>query len=155
MYDFGEATIKMSISTHDSFATATLGFAANSAGNGIAYVALSETEDRNETLVRIAFRCRPLPALRGRDIAYAAAQAVATHLVCRGLRAVALVFDDVSLARDLVEHAPVPPALTIPYVQLRCTLNRFARVDFHAIGNPSTRDLGSRARAEVALAVAA
>ena len=48
-----------------------------------------------------------------------------------------------------------PPALTIPYVQLRCTLNRFARVNFHAIGNPSTRDLGSRARAEVALAVAA
>lgn len=145
----------MNISSHESFATATFGFAANSAGNGVAYIALSDEENRDETLVRVAFRCRPLPALRGRDIAYAAAQGVATHLVRRGLRAVALVFDDVSLARDLVDHAPVPPALTIPYVRLRCTLNRFARVDFHAIGNPSTRDLGTRARAEVALAVAA
>ncbi len=145
----------MIISTHESFATATFGFAANSAGNGVAYIALSDGENCDETLVRVPFRCRPLPALRGRDIAYAAAQGVATHLVRRGLRAVALVFDDVSLARDLVDHAPVPPALTIPYVQLRCTLNRFARIDFHAIGNSSTRDLRTRARAEVALAVAA
>lgn len=147
--------MNMSTSTHDSVVTATLGFAASSAGDGVAYVALVGADDRNETLVRVAFRCRPLPALRGRDIAYAATEAVAAHLHRRGIRSVALAFDDASLERDLIEHASVPATLTIPYVRLRCALNRFARVDLRAIDDGSTRDLGARARAEVALAVAA
>ena len=145
----------MSTSIHDSFVTATLGFAANSAGDGVAYVALGEADGRIGSLVRVAFRCPPLAALRGRDVAYAATEAVAAHLLGRGLRTVAFAFDDVSLARDLVERAAVPAALTIPYVRLRCTLNRFTHVDLHAVEDRSTRDLGARARAEVALAVAA
>jgi hypothetical protein len=147
--------MKKNTSIDDPLATATLGFAANSAGDGVAYVALCEADDRDETVVRVTFRCRPLPALRGRDIAYAATEAVAAHVLRRGLRAVALVFDDVSLLRDLADHAPVPAPLTIPYVRLRCTLNRFDSVDLRAIGDQSSRDLGARARAEVALAVAA
>ena len=145
----------MNTSTHDSFVTATLGFAASSTGNGIAYVALVGADPRNETLARVMFRCRPLPALRGRDIAYAAAEAVAAHLLRQGIRAVALALDAASLERDLAEHAPVPAALTIAYVRLRCTLNRFAHADLRVVDDRLTRDLGARARAEVALAVAA
>ena len=147
--------MKQSLATHNSFATATLAFAATPAGGGIAYVAVREADARDETLVRVSFRCPPLPALRGRDIAYAATEAVATYLLAHGFRRVVLALDDTSLARDLAEHAPLPVALTMPYVRLRCALNRFAYVDLRAIDDRSTRDLGARARAEVALAVAA
>lgn len=145
----------MTDTTHDSPVTATLGFAAGGTGGGIGYVELAGADDRQSALVRVVFRCRPLPALRGRDVAYAALDAAAAQLLRRGLRNVELRLDDEALALDVAEHRPVPAALTIPYVRLRCVLNRFACCRVRAVHDRTTRDLGARARAEVSLDVAA
>ncbi len=145
----------MSNTPHDSPVTATLGFAASGTGDGVVYVALRGADDWETSLVRVVFRCRPLPALRGRDVAYAAVEAAATRLRGCGHREVAFEFDDPALVADVVEHRPVPAALTVPYVRLQCVLNRFVRACVSAVDDHTTRDLGSRARAEVALDVAA
>ncbi|GAC1557969.1 MAG: hypothetical protein NVS3B17_07230 [Vulcanimicrobiaceae bacterium] len=140
--------------THDSFVPVTLGFAAGRHGNGVAYVRMRGA-DGGDALVRVTFRCRPLPALRGRDVAYAALEATATRLRTRGLSSVRFAVNDTTLAADIAEHRPVPNSLTIPYVRLQCALNRFARATVVAVEDESTRDLTARARAEVALDVAA
>lgn len=145
----------MSTTTHDSIVTATLGFAAGSSGEGVAYAALCGAGVTEGYLVRVAFRCRPLPALCGRDVAYAALEAVARRLRSRGFASLAFEVDDEPLARDVLDHRPVPTALTIPYVRLRCALNRFADATIVLASDRTTRDLGSRARAEVVLDVAA
>lgn len=155
MYDEAEASMKMSNTTHDSLVIATLGFAAGGTGGGVAYVALRGAGHREASVVRMVFRCRPLPALRGRDVAYAALEAAAQHLRQRGVAHVLFEVDDDALALDIADHRPVSAALTIPYVRLQCALNRFGRATVAATSDQTTRDLGSRARAEVALDVAA
>ena len=134
---------------------ATLGFAAGEgAGAGVAYALLGAPESGG-AVVRVAFRCRPLAALRGRDVAYAALRAVAEEVRARGVQRVVFALDDERLARDLHERLPVPGPLAMPYVSLRCALNRFAEATVVAAGEAAARDLTARARAEVSLHIAA
>jgi hypothetical protein len=130
-----------------------VGCAASDRGDGVAYARI-ESLGEPET-VRIAFRCRPQPALRDRDVAYAALNAVAKHLRERGLHRVVFATGDAQLARDLEEHRSLPPALAMPYVTLRCTLNRFASATVVTADDETVRDLTARARAEASLHVAA
>ena len=62
--------------------TVTVGFAERD-GAGVAY-ALVGSGGRGAA-VRVGFTCRTLPALRGRDVAYAALDAVAAAMQERGL----------------------------------------------------------------------
>ncbi len=147
--------MKMSTRRHDSIVTATLGFAAGGAGDGVVYVSLAgAAANDGDGLVRVAFRCRPLPALRGRDIAYAALEAAAHRLSDRR-QAIRFAIDDEALVADLTEHRPVPTALTVPYVRAQCALNRLGTATVVAEADRTVRDLTARARAEVALDVAA
>jgi hypothetical protein len=132
---------------------AAIGFAAGDAGEGTAYALLGASG--NGGVVRVPFRCRPLPALRGRDISYSALTAVAIELRRRGIRSVALVTEDERLVRDLDERLPVPAPLAMPYVALRCELNRFQEAHVTASDEPAIRDLSARSRAEVFLQPAA
>jgi hypothetical protein len=135
-------------------ATATVGFAAGPAGSGVAYAALVGADGR-ESLVRVGFASPSRPALRGRDVAYAALEAVARALLARGVRRVEVRIDDLHLPVDLAERRALPPALEIPYVALRCALNRFACAEVVVATEPAARDLTARARAEASLGIAA
>jgi hypothetical protein len=132
---------------------AAIGFAAGEAGEGTAYALLGASG--KEGVVRVPFRCRPLPALRGRDVSYAALTAVAVELRRRGLRGVVFVIEDERLVRDLDGRLPVPAPLAMPYVMLRCELNRFHEALVTASDEPAIRDLSARSRAEVFLRSAA
>lgn len=144
----------MAASTDVSVLTITVGFAVGQRGDGVAYASVSEADGREGSLVRVGFRCRPLPALRGRDVAYAALDAIATTILRRS-SAVVFRIDDAAIVADRTEHRPVPAALTIPYVRLGCTLNRFRAATLVAAADRATRDLTARARAEASLEVAA
>jgi hypothetical protein len=131
----------------------TVGFAAGKTG-GVAYAMLG-VRPGDESVMRTSFACRPAPALQGRDIAYAALNAVAGKLLARGLRNIELQTEDGNVPLDLSQRRPLPAALTVPYVTLRCTLNRFAAAAVTTVAGPLTRDLTARARAEASLDVAA
>ncbi len=140
----------------DQPAQVTIGFAApQEGGASIAFARLHGDGRRPESLVRVGFRCRPLLALHGRDVAYVAVEAVAAELLRRGLRSVTLSVANSDLVADLADRRAVPASLTLPYVRLRCTLNRFAAVSVEAGDERSLRDLTARARAEVCLTIAA
>ncbi len=130
-----------------------VGFAAGNGGDGVAYAALRGS-DGTESVVRVGFRCRALAALRGRDIAYAALAALADDLLRREVRDVVFRIDDAELPVDLRERRALPAALTVPYVVLRCKLNRFRRAAV-VVADASSRDLTARAKAEVSLNIAA
>jgi hypothetical protein len=130
----------------------TVGFAADDR-HGIAY-ALVGSGGRG-SLVRVGFACRPLPALRGRDVAYFALDAIAAELHERGFNRVDIHIDDEYLPADLAQRRPVPSTLTVPYVSLRCKLNRFRDATVSSAGGAVARDLTARARAEVSLDIAA
>lgn len=133
----------------------TIGYAAGRSGDGVAYASIAEADGPAASLIRVVFRCRPLPALCGRDVAYAALEALASEIVRRGCHVVEFRLDDPTLAADLAERRPVPSALTIPYVRLRCTLNRFREATVVVAADRTTRDLTARARAEASLNIAA
>ncbi|MGA8840527.1 MAG: hypothetical protein WB491_08540, partial [Candidatus Aquilonibacter sp.] len=59
---------------------------------------------------------------------------------------------DGELVADCNEHRNVPPPLVLPYVRLRCALNRFAA---YAVCTGGDDDLEARARAELVLHSAA
>src|SRR5271166_4219684 len=124
----------------------TVGFAAGPGGRGVAYAA-SGAGGRNGSPVRVEFVCRPLPALRGRDIAYAALEAVATELLRSNVERATLAVDDDQLPLDLSERRSLPAALVVPYVALRCRLNQFRDVAVVAAHDAVARDLSARARA--------
>jgi hypothetical protein len=107
-----------------------------------------------ETLVRVEFACRPLPLLRGRDVAYYALDALADELRRQGHDRIELRIDDEHLPEDLAERRAVPSPLIVPYVALRCKLNRFAQATVSP-ARGDARDLTARALAEVSLDVAA
>jgi hypothetical protein len=138
-------------------ALVTVGFAAQADGAGVAYAALHRSAESGGrgSLVRVGFTCRPLPSLRGRDVAYAALGAVAAALLERGIRRVELALDDECLPVDLAERRSLPAALIVPYVALRCRLNRFQAVRVIPARDGVARDLTARARAEVSLHSAA
>lgn len=130
----------------------TVGFAADER-HGIAY-ALVGSGGRG-SLVRVGFACRPLPALRGRDIAYFALDAIAAELHHRGLDRADIRIDDEYLSADLTQRRSVPNTLIVPYVALRCKLNRFREATVSYAGGAVARDLTARARAEISLDIAA
>jgi hypothetical protein len=131
---------------------ATVGFAADAHGTGIAYVRLRVRQ--TESVVRIPFTVTRYPALLEREVGYAALTAVAGALRSRGISRVNFLLDDASLTRDLREHCDVPSAIAMAYVRLRCTLNQFYDYEVACLGEGES-DLTARARSEVAMHVAA
>ena len=130
----------------------TLGFAADAQGQGVAYARLRAKG--RERLERVPFAVRRYPALLDREIAYGAATAVAKRLGDMGVKRVRLRVGDERLVSDLREHPDLPLPLSIEYVRLGCALNRFAEYCFEPDAD-GTADLEGRARAEVALHIAA
>ena len=131
---------------------ATVGFAADERGFGIAYATLAS--GKKEKTVRIPFKVRRYPALLDREVGYAAMTAVADHIVAMGCRRVKFHVADDRVVDDFCERRDVPMPLAIEYVRLGCALNRFAEYHLQADGGGSD-DLTARARAEVTLHVAA
>lgn len=129
---------------------AQLGYAADRLGDGVAYARL--TTRAGERLVRVAFRVQRFEGLGGREVGYAALTAVATMLRERGVERASFGLADDELVADCNEHRDVPPPLVLPYVRLRCALNRFAEYALRAGGDD---DLEARARAELVLHSAA
>jgi hypothetical protein len=130
-----------------------VGYAADEAGNGVAYAAIGAAA--GPRLVRVPFRVRRHHALKGREVGYVALREVAESLLSAGNRHVRFLVDDETLAADLSERRPVPAALTVPYVALRCRLNRFDGAEVAHAPSGATSDLRARALAEVSLRVAA
>ncbi|MGC2129908.1 MAG: hypothetical protein WA629_07425 [Candidatus Aquilonibacter sp.] len=127
-----------------------LGYAADRLGEGVAYARL--TTRAGERLVRVAFRVTRFEGLRGREVGYAALTALALMLQERGLQRASFGLADNELVADCNEHRNVPPPLVLPYVRLRCALNRYAAYAVCAGGDD---DLEARARAELVLHSAA
>ena len=126
-------------------ATITIGFAERE-GRGVAYAVISGGRG---PAVRVGFACRPLPALLGRDVAYAALDAIAGEMRERGLQRVVFRLDDDHLIADLDQRRALPNALIVPYVGVRCTLNRFREARVERCADGIVRDLTARARADV------
>jgi hypothetical protein len=129
---------------------AQLGYAADGLGQGVAYARLMTRA--GERLVRVAFRVQRFEGLGGREVGYAALTAIATMLRERGLERASFGLADDELIADCSDRRDVPPPLVLPYVRLRCALNRFAAYALCAGGD---RDLEARARAELVLHSAA
>jgi hypothetical protein len=127
-----------------------LGYAADTLGDGIAYARLMTRA--GERLVRVAFRVQRFPGLSEREIGYAALTAVARMVRERGLERATFLLSDPDLIADCTSHRDLPPPLVLPYVRLRCALNRFAEYQLCESGDP---DLEGRARAELVLHSAA
>jgi hypothetical protein len=131
---------------------ATVGYAADGRGSGVAYAAVTQPGRGGPAVMRVPFRVRRFPALLEREIGYAALAALAEALLDRGVRRVRLGVNDPELVADLSERRPVPVPLSLPYVRLGCVLNQFAE---HEVVLEPDRDLDARARAETALGHAA
>jgi hypothetical protein len=137
-------------------AVATIGYAADDRGHGIAYAKIWSTaaeadRTRLESVTRVEFHVRVRPALRGREVAYAAVEAVAAKLVEAKVAIAELRVADAQLATDLEQRRAVPADLQLPYIALRCTLNRLASFSVVACDDGTARDLTARARAELML----
>ncbi len=139
----------MSMRRNGRTVEAIIGCAADTHGTGVAYARLAGATERH--LLRVPFR---LDALEHPDRAagYAALTAVARVLRGRGVARVRFLVDDETLLGDLSGRTNVPDALVMPYVRLRCALNQFDDASF---GQATSGDLAQRARAEVALRIAA
>lgn len=135
---------------------ARVGFAADGRGEGVAYVRVGTraSADAGPLLLRVPFTTKRYPALLEREVGYAALTAVARRLREREICRVALLVDDERLVEDFRDRREVPQALDLAYVRLGCALNQFREYEIgHA---PSgSFDLTARARAEVAMHVAA
>jgi hypothetical protein len=136
-----------------AMAEASVGFAADAAGAGLAYAVLKA--DAESAVLRVPFKARRSAALQGREIGYAALRAVADAVRRRHDGEVRFLVNDESLIADLGERRALPGALTMPYVALRCSLNRFAKAELILARTPEIGDLTARATAEVSLHVAA
>ena len=137
-----------SVPRHRS-ADVAAGYAADPSGNGIAYAAVATGTGR--AVVKIPFRAGPLPGLDGREIGYAAVEAVGAYLRGRGFTRVRIRIADELVVDDLNARRPVPPALAMAYVRTRCVLHGFAVARVER-GEPiETHDLETRALAEIAL----
>jgi len=132
---------------------ATIAFATGPGGYGIAYARVRR-KNRSEIL-RAPFVCRGSADSDGRDAAYVATIAVLDRLAASGERGLALAIDDPRLVADLAERRTLPGALTLPYVRLRCALNRMHVSDVRPADPAAAADLAARARAESAFPTAA
>lgn len=131
-----------------------LGFACRASGAGVAFVSLHG--GGADDVVRLSFAYRPLPALRERGAGYAALEAAVALTLRRGIRQARFLVAEPELVADLAARRNVPQPLAMPYVALRCRLNRLAWAEV-APADPDRccRDLAARARAEVSLDIAA
>jgi hypothetical protein len=134
-------------------AQVAVGYAADGTGSGVACARV--VEGAWERSLRVPFAVRRLPALLGRDVAYAALTAVADEVRRSGVVEAEFMIDDERVAADVSQRRTLPGPLAMPYVRLRCTLNRFRLAAIHAASNPVTRDLAEAARTELGLLVAA
>jgi hypothetical protein len=123
---------------------ATLGYAADDRGRGIAYARLRD--DGGEHLLRVGFRLRA--GYVAREVAYGALTSVARILRRRGVTNVRFVLDDEQLVADVSEHGALSAAIVLPYVRLKCALNQFEAC---SLATAQPVDLTQRARAEIAL----
>jgi hypothetical protein len=128
---------------------ATVGYAADECGKGIAYARL--TASGSERLLRLTFRVAARP-LTDRAIGYAALTAVARALARRHHREVTLVLGDADFLEEIAGGRGVADGLVLSYVNLRCALNALAKF---RLQSGSTDELTQRARAEATLNVAA
>lgn len=139
-------------------AAATIGFAADANGRGIVYAKIWATsvgaraaKTRLEPIVRVGFTAPLRPALQGREVAYAAVETIAKELLRLEIDSVELCVADSAIATDLAERRSVPAGLQLPYIALRCTLNRFSTFSVTTCDDGTARDLTARARAEILL----
>lgn len=132
---------------------AAAGYAADEAGNGVAYVR-AQLHSRAPMMLRVLFKVRRQPALLGREIGYAALNAVVQSLRRRGFERVALTIEDARLIDELQKRESVPSALTLPYVRLGCALNQFREYELAPLG-AADADLPVRARSEIDAHIAA
>lgn len=131
----------------------SVGYGADEAGSGVAYAMIHGR--RAGPPLRVPFSVRRYRSLSGREVAYAALLAVAEPVRERVTGPVRFLIDDRALVTDLSERRPVPLALTMPYVALRCRLNRFRAAEVTQAATSEIGDLSARALAEVSLHVAA
>lgn len=129
---------------------ATVGYAADQRGMGVAYARLSL--GRSQRLLRVGFRVALPAPFSERAAGYAAVTAVTRILCKRGFREVRFVLADEDFVEEIATGRDVAQTLVIPYVRLRCALNTLLKFGVRA---SPTDDLTQRARAEVALNVAA
>ena len=133
---------------------AQVGYAADGRGDGVAYVRLGEVPGDGSLLMRVPFKTKRYPALLDREVGYAALTAIARRLHERQICRVALLVDDERLVEDFRDRREVPQALDLAYVRLGCALNQFRDYEIGPAPTESS-DLTARARAEVAMHVAA
>jgi hypothetical protein len=133
----------------DRAAEATVGYAADERGNGLAYARIAGMRSRR--LLRVGFRVPAGPATE-RAIAYAALTAVTRALSRCGLREVRFVVSDARFADEIATGRGVAERLVLAYVGLRCALNTLATF---GVQPGATDELTQRARAEVTLNLAA
>ncbi|HXP94198.1 MAG TPA: hypothetical protein VN905_12085 [Candidatus Binatia bacterium] len=130
-----------------------IGYAADERGEGVVYALVSGAA--GESLMRTGFRVRRLGGAEGREIGYAALTAVVGALRGRGSGALDIEIADDAIVAEVEGRRPIPPALAMPYVTLRCSLNGLAQARIHSVDREKVADLEARARAEVSLHVAA
>ena len=136
---------------HEPPIEAIIAYAADRRGVGVAYARLRSAS--GQRLLRIPFQVQRYAGLEAREISYAALSAVAGALLERGFHRTRFSVADEALVRDVNERRAVPPPLVLPYVRLGCSLNRFDEYAVALAGEDD--DLANRARAEVALHIAA
>ena len=130
-----------------------VGYASDPSGRGVAYAAVANGSGRG--IVRVPFTTTPLALYDGREMGYAAVTAVGTELRRRGYVRIRVRVGDEAVVRDLAAPKLVPPALAMPYVKTRCTLNGFASARVERADAREVADLEGRARAELSLRTAA
>ena len=102
---------------------AAIGCAADSRGDGVAYVRVAGAA--GEHLLRVPFHSERGDS--GSAAAYAALTAVSRVLRERNVGRVRFLLDDPALLADVTERTNIPQALVLAYVRLRCVLERFSR----------------------------
>lgn len=142
-----------SASTGRTALDVTIGYAADERGEGIAYALLDGSAGRS--LLRSAFRVQRRGGLAGREVGYAALAAIVAALRHRGIRALTIAVCDDEIVAEIEGRRPIPPALAMPYVTLRCALNGLSQARLRCVDRAAAADLEARARAEVSLHVAA
>jgi hypothetical protein len=130
-----------------------VGYATDPTGRGIAYAAIANGSGRG--VVRVPFSTTPLALYNGRELGLAAVAAVGNELRRRGYARIRVRLGDEAVVRDLAAPKLVPPALAMPYVKTRCTLNGFASARVERADPREVADLEGRARAELSLRTAA
>jgi hypothetical protein len=134
----------------DRAVEAAIGYAASPRGSGVAYVGL--TGVGIDRVLRLTFRVAGSERQAERAGAYAALTAAAYALLKRGLRQAHFLLDDAQLVDEISNRREMPDELVLSYVRLRCVLNSFSSFSLDVA---ETDDLTQRARAEVALNLAA